>query len=132
MIVCSSLSSLSSSIQGDVGNACTSVVTEYRQKQPCHTEPFSIEVDYHSNEDIQESVRELVWSYQKFHMIDNSMDQVTEEELRRCQNESKIAWWSLQAAFGHHKELEQVLDVSSGCAYDTIVSQIFDWVEELE
>ena len=103
-------------------------MTEYCQKRASHNEPFHIEVNYQSDKEIQTSVKELVWSYQKFQKIDTGLDQVTEDELVHYRNESEIAWWSLYAAFGEHEDLGRTLQDEP---YETAADKVIKWADEL-
>jgi hypothetical protein len=132
------------------GNACTTVITEYRLSAEGQKEKFLIKVHYYSNTEITELVRELVWNYRQILIpgpaddggndndddAESVMERIEEQrrERQRRQRESKTAWWTLRTAFGHHNELqnEDFLKDQSEGAGDRIIDRISGWVKELE
>lgn len=91
------------------------MITEFRQKAPQHTSPFTIEVEYLSESNIEDTLKELLWSYSQFYIPGRQeemrkSDSVNHsEEYNRCLQESEVAWSTLEAAFenkqGFKKEL---------------------------
>ncbi|KAH0543399.1 hypothetical protein FGG08_002257 [Glutinoglossum americanum] len=114
------------------GSACTSIVTEYRCKTDRHTEPYTIEVRYMDSAKIQNQIEELIWSYRQLY-IEGTEQQASDFEYKRYQSESELAWHTLEAAFGHRKELtpEYLQDSSKG-AVDRISKQLTTWAHELD
>ena len=116
-----------------MGSACTSVVTEYRQKSAEHSAPITVEVEHLSSSEIDELIKELVWNYRKLYLPGVEDDTVSAEEYQQYQRESDLAWNTLEAAFKHRREFKQDLlrDMSDG-AVDRIVGQLISWTEDLE
>ncbi|RFU23756.1 hypothetical protein B7463_g12581, partial [Scytalidium lignicola] len=119
--------------QGDLGSACTTVMTEYRQKLTRHTAPITIEVERLSSSEIHELVKELVWNYRKLYLPSFGEEKVHAEDYWENKRQSEMAWSILEAAFKHRREFKQDLlrDMSEG-ATEGIVSQLTQWTEELE
>lgn len=116
-----------------MGSACTSVVTEYRQKKEGQAAPIFIEVEYLSQEQLEEQIRELVWNYRQFFHPDIEKDSVSAEEYRRVQRESDKAWSALNAAFGHQTGFtdRMVSDQSDG-ALESVIKKLIEWSKEIE
>ncbi|KAJ9136605.1 Ras GTPase family protein [Pleurostoma richardsiae] len=118
---------------GDIGSACTSVVTEYRQKTSEHTAPITIEVEYLSTPEIEALLKELLWSYRQLYLPDIESDKTLPEDYARYQRQSAQAWSALEAAFKHKGEFkpERLQDMSDG-ALDRITTELIRWSEEIE
>ncbi|XEV04523.1 hypothetical protein FSHL1_009810 [Fusarium sambucinum] len=118
---------------GDIGSACTSVVTEYRQKKVEHTEPITIDVEYLSAPEIRELIKELLWSYRQLFLPGVESDETSEQDYNRYMRESEHAWSALHAAFKHKRQFTQRMaqDMSEG-ALERITDQLIKWTEEIE
>ncbi len=118
--------------QGDIGSACTSVVTEYRQKTNEHSAPITIEVEYLSASEIETVVKELLWSYRRLYLPDVESDETSAQDYARYERESLQAWSALEAAFKHKPEFDQhrLRDMSDG-ALERITSQLTEWSREI-
>lgn len=111
--------------QGDIGSACTSVVTEYRQKKPQHAAPITIEVEYLSQAGIEGMIKELVWSYRKRFLPGVESNQTSEADHAHYVREAEQAWSALEAAFKHQKDFSrQMLRTMSEVA---IQEQLAEW-----
>lgn len=119
--------------QGDIGSACTSVVTEYRQKPGDQAASFSVEVDYLSASEIETHVAELLWSYRQLYHPSIESDQTTAEDYVRYTRESAQAWSALEAAFRHKREFKEELlrDQSEG-AQERVTTQLVQWSLEID
>jgi hypothetical protein len=107
-------------------------VTEYRLRQPQHKANYTIEIDCMTETEIEEQVEELLWSYRQFHLCDLDAKDFTADELRRFDEESKVAWDTLKAAFGTKAELtEEYLRDSSDGAAERIQAQLKEWTKQL-
>ncbi|UNI13469.1 hypothetical protein JDV02_000212 [Purpureocillium takamizusanense] len=117
----------------DAGSACTSVVTEYRQKKAEHSAPITVEVDYLSASEIEDLIRELLYSYRQLFLPLVNSSSTSEEDFTRCERESEKAWSTLQAAFKHKTQFTEnyARDTSEG-AVERISSQLIQWANELE
>ncbi|KAF7894037.1 hypothetical protein EAF00_007551 [Botryotinia globosa] len=119
----------------DGGSACTSVVTEYRQRKVSTFEPFSIEVEYLSKPERQEMVEELLWSYRQLLLpdSDNEGNTLDSDEQERVERESAVAWSALEVLFSQQEEFDInfVSDNSKG-AFERIKSQLLEWMEKIE
>jgi len=119
--------------QAGLGAACTSVVTEYRSRSPEHTAKYTIEIDRMTDSEITDLLNELVWSYRFFHITDLDVQNVRSDEQTRLEAQSKLAWDTLKAAFGSHRELTQeyLQDTTDG-AEERIKTQLTLWTRALE
>ncbi|RDW73267.1 hypothetical protein BP6252_07174 [Coleophoma cylindrospora] len=118
---------------GDIGTACTSVVTEYRQKTRDQQAPITIEVEYFSKSEIEEVVKELLWNYRQIFLPDMENDEVDAKEYTRCTRESELAWSALEAGFKHQRSFNKELlrDMSDeGLAKAT--DQLVQWAHDIE
>ncbi|KAF4493723.1 hypothetical protein FAGAP_10157 [Fusarium agapanthi] len=118
---------------GDLGSACTSVVTEYRQKKADQTEPITINVEYLSMTEIRELIQELLWSYRQLFLPIVESNETSEQEYNRYIRESELAWSALSAAFKHKRQFTPKFaqDKSDG-ALERITNQLVDWTREIE
>ncbi|KAF5589898.1 uncharacterized protein FSUBG_11004 [Fusarium subglutinans] len=118
---------------GDLGSACTSVVTEYRQKKADQTEPITINVEYLSMTEIRELIHELLWSYRQLFLPTVESNETSEQEYNRYIRESELAWSALRAAFKHKRQFTPKFaqDTSDG-ALERITNQLVDWTREIE
>jgi hypothetical protein len=119
-----------------MGRACTSVVTEYRNRKREHTAKYTIEIDCMTDDEIDEQLRELLWSYRQFHLRDREDKMVTGDELKLQEKQSKLAWDTLHAAFGNlpgsrEKLTENYLQDSSDGAKERIQAQLKLWTKQL-
>jgi hypothetical protein len=116
-----------------LGAACTSVVTEYRLKRREHTSKYTIEIDRMTDREIEEQLRELLWSYRYFHIADLDDKGINADEQRRLEDRSKLAWDTLQAAFGTRRELTELyLQDNSVGAEERIQQQLRSWTNEFQ
>ncbi|RDW87518.1 hypothetical protein BP5796_03212 [Coleophoma crateriformis] len=118
---------------GDIGTACTSVVTEYRQKTRDQQAPITIEVEYLSKSEIEEVVKELLWNYRQIFLPDVEDDEIDTKEYARCMRESELAWSALEAGFKHQRSFNKELlrDMSEeGLAKAT--DQLIQWAHDIE
>ncbi|RYP44610.1 hypothetical protein DL768_008931 [Monosporascus sp. mg162] len=119
---------------GDTGSACTSVVTEYRQKAKEHSAaPIIIEVEYLAKDEIAEMVRELLWSYRQLFLPGVESDTTSAADYARYTRESEQAWSALEAAFQHQSRFskEMLRDMSEG-ALERIQDQLIAWTNDME
>ncbi|KAH6678502.1 hypothetical protein B0J14DRAFT_582898 [Halenospora varia] len=118
---------------GDIGAACTSVVTEYRQKTKDHTAPITIEVEYLSKPEIEDLIKELLWNYRQMFLPEVEEDKVDAKEYARLQRESEQAWSALEAGFKHQRSFNKQLlsDMAEG-GLAKATDQLIQWAHELE
>lgn len=120
---------------GDEGAACTSVVTEYRQKKRTTLESFSIEAEYLSNSERREMVEELLWSFRQLFLpdIDPSGGGVDFEEQQRIERESAVARSALEAVFSEQEgfSIDFLSDNSDG-AFERIKNQLLSWIQNIK
>lgn len=115
------------------GSACTSVITEFRQKQQGQTTNIHVEIETYSKESIRDYVKELFWSYQKVLVGDVDAVTATTQEMTALRNESALAWSALATAFSHHAMFSREwLDKSSLADREAIETQLVAWADELE
>lgn len=118
--------------QGDIGAACTSVVTEYRHKTKDHRAPITIEVEYLSNPEIEDLIRELLWKYRQIFLPHINQDSIDAEDYMRYLRESTQAWSALEAAFKHQSQFSEgfLRDTSAG-ALERVSRQLIRWTRDL-
>lgn len=111
-----------------MGVACTSIVTEYRQRKPDQTQSIQTEVEYLSNLAIKEHLSEQLWSFRRVLLPDIAGGSGNVADIMRYRTESDQAWSSLETAFSHEKgfNLEYLEDTSDG-AFARISDQLFQW-----
>lgn len=120
-------------VQAGIGIACTNVVTEYRLRKLGQTAKYTIEIDRMTDAEIEEQLRELVWSYRNFHLWDLDEKGLTADDQKHLENKSKLAWDTLTSAFGSRKELtETYLKDSSDGADKKIQQQLKLWTDSLQ
>uniref|UniRef100_A0A8H7K460 G domain-containing protein n=2 Tax=Clonostachys TaxID=110564 RepID=A0A8H7K460_BIOOC len=118
---------------GDIGSACTSVVTEYRQKRPEDTAPITIEAEYLSSTGIEEHISELLWSYRQLYLPILESASLSPKDYTRIQRESEQAWSALQTAFGDRRQLSKsYLQNQDEGAYESIKTQLCKWADEIQ
>lgn len=116
----------------DDGTACTSVITEYRLKAPHHTAPFTIEVEYLSEAEIEEIVKELLWDYGQLY-LPGVEQELNADEYKKCCEQSELAWSTLRAAFGDRREFrKELLRDSSDEAKERALALLLQWTQELD
>ncbi|TLD06663.1 uncharacterized protein PgNI_08716 [Pyricularia grisea] len=125
---------------GDIGSACTSVVTEYREKKPAphgagasDQAPITLEVEYLSGIEIKEMVTELLWSYRQLFLPAVESDTTSDADYARYMRESEQAWSALEAAFGHRREFKRAMlqDMAEG-SLERITEMLVGWTEDIE
>ncbi|OBT81787.1 hypothetical protein VE02_09856 [Pseudogymnoascus sp. 03VT05] len=118
---------------GDIGAACTSVVTEYRQKTTDHLAPITIEVEYLSIDEIEDLIKELVWNYRQMYLPHSEGDSISENEYPTMQRESEQAWSSLEAGFSHQPSFNKAMLIHdmSEAGLSIANSQLVQWAYEL-
>lgn len=86
-----------------------------------------------TKKEIGDQMEERLQSYRHFYLSDLDDKNATLNEQKRLEQQSKVAWDTLQAAFGDKKILtEKVLNNKSVGAEDRIREWLQDWTEELE
>ncbi|KAH6696399.1 hypothetical protein BKA61DRAFT_683102 [Leptodontidium sp. MPI-SDFR-AT-0119] len=95
-----------------LGGACTNVVTEYRLRKPGQSAKYTIEKDQMTDVEIEEQLP---------------------DEQKRLEDQSKLAWNTLKAAFGSRRELtEEYLKDHSAGAKERIQQQLRLWTNGLQ
>ena len=119
--------------QGDIGAACTSVVTEFRPKKVDQDAPITMEVEYLSPIEREELLEELIWSFRRKYLPDAEDDDVIESEYAKMQRESAEAWSSLEAAFSHHEGFSKdwLTEDMTEEGLAIVTGQIIQWSHEL-
>ncbi|EON64079.1 hypothetical protein W97_03309 [Coniosporium apollinis CBS 100218] len=118
---------------GDDGAACTSVVTEYRQKTDIHSAPITIEVERMSGQEIDNLVEVLVWNYRRLYLPGLENETVSAEDYKHYQKESERAWSWLEPAFKHRQEFNETFlrNMSEG-ALEEIIDRLKKWAKNLD
>lgn len=106
--------------------------------------PITIEVEYLSEHEMKDHLRELVWSYRKLFVVqrlqaeggardDAGNRNISEKDLERIERESEHAWGALEAAFTHQRRFSQeMLRDSSENAAQRITDQLVLWAKDIE
>ncbi|KAI9807921.1 MAG: hypothetical protein M1825_005227 [Sarcosagium campestre] len=116
---------------GDVGAACTSLVTEYRPRTQAQKENFTIEVDFMTQAEIDEQLEDLLSSHRYPYFCEH--DRNSAEQKAKIEEKSKLAWSSLDAAFGDRADLtESFLQDDADGAFDRILERLKDWSDDIE
>ena len=115
----------------------TSFVTEYRRRTPLHTAPFTIEVEYASQADIDEQLRELLFAYQELwapgvDRLAESENNSETEEYKAIEDRSNAALNTLQSIFPDAEDInsEYLKDRSDG-AFDRILQVLWRYARKL-
>ncbi|KAL8365133.1 hypothetical protein RB595_004106 [Gaeumannomyces hyphopodioides] len=118
---------------GDIGSACTSVVTEYRQKTNQQSAPIMLEVEYLSGSEIEDMIGELLWSYRQLYLPDVASDTTPAADYTRYMRESEQAWSALEAAFQHQPGFsrEMLQDLSDG-SLERLRNRLVGWARDIE
>ncbi|KAL2399997.1 hypothetical protein ABEF93_004121 [Exophiala dermatitidis] len=128
---------------GDVGEVCTTVITEYRQKTEDQHGAITIEVEYLSKEAVKHHIEELLWSYRNQHYLDTAdekgslrdakgQSRLSNRDHEYIELEAERAWSALKAAFGHHSGFGREMLTSQTRKTSSIVAQLVQWSQELE
>ncbi|KFY44996.1 hypothetical protein V494_01204 [Pseudogymnoascus sp. VKM F-4513 (FW-928)] len=119
---------------GDIGSACTSVVTEYRQKTTEQVAPITIEVEYLSMDEIEDLIKELVWNYRQMYLPSTEGDSISENEYATMQRKSEQAWSSLEAGFSHQPSFNKAMLINdmSEAGLSVTNSQLLQWACDLD
>lgn len=119
-------------MKGDSGSACTSVVTEYRQKQPNQKDSILIEVEILSQSEIEDVVTDYLWKYRLFYTAEDN-NELGREEYRIYEAGALQAWSALSTAFGHYQEFsERFLQDDSAGALELIKAKLIRWANEID
>lgn len=117
-------------IQGDFWKAVTSFVTEYRRRTPSHEAPFTIEVEYANEKEINKQLRELLFSYQELWLPDveslaSSQKKEENSEYEGIEIRSEAALATLQSIFPDAEDInpKYLRDRSDG-AFDRILERL--------
>ena len=99
--------------------------------------PFKIEMEFNADSESKELIEELVWSYRRAFLPD--VEDQNASDYNKLQKESQVAWSSLSAAFGHHKELKPLqerlkrhhLEVADTAQDGGVIAQLLEWKAEI-
>ncbi len=94
-----------------------------------------MEVEYLAADEIQEHVRELLWSYRRLYLPEVTSENTNEADYRKFERESEQAWFALDAAFKHKGSSEfrpeLIRDMSDG-AEERISSKLSAWAASIQ
>ncbi|CEO58542.1 hypothetical protein PMG11_03258 [Penicillium brasilianum] len=117
---------------GDFGSACTSIVTEYRQKKSGQSQRIKVEVEYLCGPALEEHIKELLYSFRRKLLPDVAEDSLSAADWNRIKEGSKEAWSALKSVFESEKEFSpKFLSDKSQEAFDRIANQLVDWAEKV-
>ncbi|KAI4276084.1 MAG: hypothetical protein L6R38_005746 [Xanthoria sp. 2 TBL-2021] len=112
--------------KGDHGSAVTSFVTEYHRRSSQHAAPFTIEVEYCNETEIDEQLHELLVSYRELYQPGLEKELENNEGLyREIETKSTVAASTLQSIFPDHPEVAptQLRDQGEG-AFERILHDL--------
>ncbi|KAL8864708.1 MAG: hypothetical protein Q9198_009693, partial [Flavoplaca austrocitrina] len=90
----------------DHGSAVTSFVTEYHRRSLRHEAPFTIEVEYCNEAEINEQLHELLVSYRELYQPGIEKELENNEQLyQEIEKKSTVAASTLQSIFPDHPEV---------------------------
>ncbi|EFQ96945.1 hypothetical protein MGYG_08870 [Nannizzia gypsea CBS 118893] len=117
---------------GDLGAACTPVVTEYRKLTIDQSGPIAIEIEYLSADEIDKLIGELIWNYRQPFLPMAQGNGLTDAEYVQCQRESDQAWSALEAAFKHQSQFKEefLSDMSDG-ALERVTERLTLWARDI-
>ncbi|KAL4991483.1 hypothetical protein BDW68DRAFT_142463 [Aspergillus falconensis] len=109
------------------GEACTSVVTEFRQTDETHPHPFTIEVDFMNTDELKELLQELLRDYRMRHT--RAFDEVTEQkESERITALARRALATLNSLFKNEADMtEEFLSNEAPHAEELILTRLEEW-----
>ena len=116
---------------------CTTVATEFIAKVDNSPAPFRLEIDFLTAPEREKMIEELVYSYRRRALpsipsAERDNAEGDDDDRERIENESKIAWSSLQTAFQHKTALQDLCDTEDVHASQMIVDQLLEWTNEIE
>lgn len=119
-----------------MGSACTSVVTEYHQKEEHQSAPIHIEVECLPQAEIEGVLSELLHSYRQLYLhiaARDTSDQDYHQAYARYERESAQAWSALEAAFSHQPEFreDQFRDVEDG-SFERNRRRLVEWSRQIQ
>ncbi|KAL8994209.1 MAG: hypothetical protein Q9169_005755 [Polycauliona sp. 2 TL-2023] len=112
--------------KGDHGSAVTSFVTEYHRRSSQHAAPFTIEVEYCNETEIDEQLHELLVSYRELYQPGLEKQLENDERLyREIETKSTVAASTLQSIFPDHPAVapSQLRDQDEG-AFERILDEL--------
>ena len=89
-------------------------------------------MEYLSQPEIEDQVKELLWSYRQFYLPQVETDETSAADYNQYMRKSEQAWWALEAAFKHHAQWRKELlqDMSDG-ADIKLQTQLIAWSREI-
>jgi hypothetical protein len=123
-----------------MGAACTSVVTEFRQRLDHHTAPITIEVERMNLSEMKQNVKAWISAYRFFKVQDeddeDGLYEIPQDEKAQAYKEYMVAKSSLDAVFQEQASdfggTDELLRDSSENALQNIQSTFFEWTEQIE
>jgi hypothetical protein len=108
-------------------------VTEFRQRLPTQAAPILLEVEYLSEIEIKERLKELLWSFVKAFLPGNDDPAISASQFKQIDEESTTAWALLQAAFSHQADFSRnsLQDQTEG-AFKKNLEQLVGWTRDLQ
>ncbi|KAL4912376.1 hypothetical protein BDW62DRAFT_215060 [Aspergillus aurantiobrunneus] len=109
------------------GDACTTVVTEFRQVDQTHQYPYTIEADFMNIDEMKELLQELLKSYRIRHT--RAFSEVSDQqEIERITLLSGRAFMTLKSLFPNEEELTEVfLSSEEPRAEEVILTRLEEW-----
>lgn len=102
------------------------MVTEYRLCKREHVAKYTFEVDCMTDDEIDDQLRELVWSCRQH----SSHEHATEDDINKLNEQAKVARDTLQAAFGSRENFNELITNIPRGAEEEIPKQLRSWIDE--
>ncbi|KAJ5719982.1 hypothetical protein N7493_006860 [Penicillium malachiteum] len=114
------------------GAACTSVVTEFRNVDNAHPNPYTIEIDFMGSEDIKELLEELLRNFRTYNRP-SLCDQISsDEECDKAEMAATRAMRTLESLFHDKEELTpEFLGDESEDAWERIIKRLETWAGDV-
>ena len=125
----------SNSSKGEYGDACTCVITEYRQASQTQVQPFHAEIELFNMEEIRKMMRDHLEAYYEYHV--NRQDELSEDELKTAELDAGTALKVFQALFADRQEFQgedraqNFLRTAKSSSESAILSDFVVWIESL-
>ncbi|KAG9235237.1 hypothetical protein BJ875DRAFT_459547 [Amylocarpus encephaloides] len=117
---------------GGGGSACTTVVTEYRQKRDGDSATYTIEIESMKDELIQDILRQSVIDYRRYHLLDRDASEMPDHvELEKLEKNAKFAWDTIIGAFGDRNDCSNLYFGNPRITTDEAIGTLMSWKDDI-
>ncbi|KAJ6015265.1 hypothetical protein N7540_009856 [Penicillium herquei] len=114
------------------GAACTSVVTEFRNIDSAHPNPYTIEIEFMESKEIKELLEELLRNFRTYHCPSLYAQITSDEECEKAEMASIRAMQTLQSIFHEKEDLNaKFLGDESENSWERIIKMLETWVRDV-